>query len=141
MFLVTNVSTWQYKENNQRIAVCKSTYKMKAPTLHWEPALNFSSNISSVKKLGKFFMLENQVYLPENLNISELTCVATYTSESGSVQHKSTLITGEQWAHCTWKWTENWFHKWVISEFCFGCFFIYRCFYVLRGWFLWIRFF
>ncbi|KTG02632.1 hypothetical protein cypCar_00027167 [Cyprinus carpio] len=93
---VTNVSTWQYKENNQRIAVCKSTYKMKAPTLHWEPALNFSSNISSVKKLGKFFMLENQVYLPENLNISELTCVATYTSESGPVQDKSTLITGSQ---------------------------------------------
>ncbi|XP_026104311.1 uncharacterized protein LOC113075869 isoform X2 [Carassius auratus] len=87
---VTNVSTKQDSENNQRIAVCNSKYKMKAPTLHWEPAVNFSS--SSVKKLGRFFMLENKVYLPEDLNISELTCVATYTSKSGSVQHKSTLL-------------------------------------------------
>ncbi|XP_026073977.1 cell surface glycoprotein CD200 receptor 1-like isoform X1 [Carassius auratus] len=92
---VTNVSTKQDSENNQRIAVCNSKYKMKAPTLHWEPAVNFSS--SSVKKLDRFFMLENKVYLPENLNISELTCVATYTSKSGSVQHKSTLLlTGSQ---------------------------------------------
>ncbi|XP_059417309.1 uncharacterized protein LOC132152573 [Carassius carassius] len=92
---VTNVSTKQDSENNQRTAVCNSKYKMKAPTLHWEPAVNFFSNISSVKKLGRFFMLENKVYLPENLNISELTCVATYTSKSGSVQHKSTLhLTG-----------------------------------------------
>ncbi len=40
-------------------------------------------------------MMENRVYLPADFNNSELTCVATYTSESGSVQHKSTLhLTG-----------------------------------------------
>ncbi|XP_016385162.1 cell surface glycoprotein CD200 receptor 1-A-like [Sinocyclocheilus rhinocerous] len=103
---VINVSTKQYRENNQRIAVCNSTYKKKAPTLHWEPALNFPSNISSVKKLGKFFMVKNQIYLPENVNISELTCVATYTSESGSVQHKSTLyLTDSQNSNPSSPWT------------------------------------
>lgn len=91
MFLVTQLFTKQ-SENNQRIAVCQATYTQKtAPTLHWEPALNFSSSNSSVKKHGRFFTMENQVYLPDNVNISELICVATYTSESGSVQHKSTL--------------------------------------------------
>ncbi len=82
-------------ENSERIAVCNSIFKQKAPTLHWEPALNFSSNISSVQKHGRFFMMENRVYLPDNITISELICVATYTSESGSVQHRSTLHTGE----------------------------------------------
>ncbi|XP_016377671.1 uncharacterized protein LOC107715917 [Sinocyclocheilus rhinocerous] len=92
---VTQFSTQLYSENNQRIAVCHATFKKTAPTLHWEPALNFSTSISSVKNLGRFFMMENRVYLPDNVNISELTCVATYTSESGSVQHKSTLhLTG-----------------------------------------------
>lgn len=91
MFLVTQLFTKQ-SENNQRIAVCQANYTQKtAPTLHWEPALNFSSSNSSVKKDGRFFTMENQVYLPDNVNISELICVATYTSESGSVQHKSTL--------------------------------------------------
>ncbi|XP_016306324.1 cell surface glycoprotein CD200 receptor 1-A [Sinocyclocheilus anshuiensis] len=86
---VINVSTQLYRE---KIAVCRATYTQKtAPTLHWEPALNFSTSISSVEKLGRFFMMENRIYLPDNVNISELTCVATYTSKSGSVQHKSTL--------------------------------------------------
>ncbi|XP_026104332.1 uncharacterized protein LOC113075887, partial [Carassius auratus] len=121
---VTNVSTKQDSENNQRIAVCNSKYKMKAPTLHWEPAVNLSS--SSVKKLDRFFMLENKVYLPENLNISELTCVATYTSKSGSVQHKSTLLlTGEHTVH----------EKEMRIDFISGsvensCFFSYTCIYV-----------
>ncbi|XP_042586796.1 uncharacterized protein si:ch211-214p13.9 isoform X2 [Cyprinus carpio] len=88
---VTQLFTKQ-SENNQRIAVCQANYTQKtAPTLHWEPALNFSSSNSSVKKHGRFFTMENQVYLPDNVNISELICVATYSSESGSVQHKSTL--------------------------------------------------
>ncbi|XP_058642038.1 cell surface glycoprotein CD200 receptor 1-A isoform X3 [Onychostoma macrolepis] len=88
---VTNVATQLDSENSQRIAVCHSIFKQKAPTLHWEPAINFSSNTSSVKKHGMFSMMENRVYLPANANNSELTCVATYTSESGSVQQKSTL--------------------------------------------------
>ncbi|XP_016089274.1 cell surface glycoprotein CD200 receptor 1-like isoform X1 [Sinocyclocheilus grahami] len=88
---VTNVSTQLYSENSQRIAVCNSIFKQKAPTLHWESAINFSSNISSVEKLGRFFIMENRVYLPADVNNSELTCVATYTSESGFVQQKSTL--------------------------------------------------
>lgn len=89
---VTQLSTKQESENSQRIAVCQATSKKKAPTLHWEPALNFSSNISSVKD-DISFIVENRVYVPDN--ISELICVATYTSESGSVQHKSTLhLTG-----------------------------------------------
>ncbi|KAL0183837.1 hypothetical protein M9458_019533, partial [Cirrhinus mrigala] len=72
-----------------------STSKKKAPTLHWEPALNYTYNTSSFKD-GTSFLVVNRLYLPDKAKISELICVATYTSESGSVQQKSTLqlITG-----------------------------------------------
>ncbi|XP_043085470.1 uncharacterized protein LOC122332243 isoform X3 [Puntigrus tetrazona] len=87
---VTQLSTHLDSENNQRIAVCRAIYKKTAPSLHWEPALNLSSNISSVEKLGRFFM-ENRVYLPDHVSTGEITCVSTYPSESGSVRYKSTL--------------------------------------------------
>ncbi|XP_043085555.1 cell surface glycoprotein CD200 receptor 1-A isoform X2 [Puntigrus tetrazona] len=87
---VTQLSTHLDSENNQRIAVCRAIYKKTAPSLHWEPALNLSSDISSVEKLGRFFM-ENRVYLPDHVSIGEITCVSTYPSESGSVRYKSTL--------------------------------------------------
>ncbi|KAK2905284.1 hypothetical protein Q8A67_007083 [Cirrhinus molitorella] len=87
---VSQISTKLEHENGQMIAVCQATYKKTAPTLHWEPAFNHSSNRSSVK-VGKSYMMENRVYLSDNLTINELTCVATYTSEFGSVQQNSTL--------------------------------------------------
>ncbi|KAK2905275.1 hypothetical protein Q8A67_007074 [Cirrhinus molitorella] len=87
---VSQLSTRLENENSRMIAVCEATYKKTAPTLHWEHAFNHSSNISSVK-VGKSFMMENRVYLSDHLTINELTCVATYTSEFGSVQQKSTL--------------------------------------------------
>ncbi|XP_073702494.1 cell surface glycoprotein CD200 receptor 1-A [Garra rufa] len=87
---VIQLSTKQDRKNSQRIAVCQATYKKTAPTLHWEPALNYCSNISSFNN-GMYVMMESRVCLSDKVNISELTCVATYTSESGSVQQKSTL--------------------------------------------------
>ncbi|XP_051761978.1 cell surface glycoprotein CD200 receptor 1-A isoform X2 [Ctenopharyngodon idella] len=88
---VTRLETQLDSENGQRIAVCKATYKKTQPTLHWEPALNFSFNNTSVKKVDTFFIMENRVHLPEYVTISNITCVASYLSVSGSVQHKSTL--------------------------------------------------
>ncbi|XP_073701103.1 uncharacterized protein [Garra rufa] len=87
---VVQLSTRLENENSQMFAVCQAKYKRTAPTLHWQPALNYSSSISSFNN-GMSFMMENRVYLPNKVNISELTCVATYTSESGSVQQKSKL--------------------------------------------------
>ncbi|XP_050974364.1 cell surface glycoprotein CD200 receptor 1-A isoform X3 [Labeo rohita] len=87
---VNQLTTRLESENSLRIAICSSTSKKTEPTLHWEPALNYSSNNSSVKN-GTSFIVVNRLYLPNEVNISELTCVATYKSESGSVQQNSTL--------------------------------------------------
>ncbi|KAK7168755.1 hypothetical protein R3I93_004912 [Phoxinus phoxinus] len=88
---VTRLETHLDFENGQRIAVCEATYKKTAPTLHWEPALNFSFEHTSVKKVDTFFIIENRVHLPDNVTISNLSCVASYPSVSGSLQLKSTL--------------------------------------------------
>ncbi|XP_067266244.1 uncharacterized protein [Chanodichthys erythropterus] len=88
---VTRLKTHLDSENGQRIAVCKATYRKTPPTLHWEPALNFSFNETSVTKVDTFFIMENHVHLPDNVTISNITCVASYPSESGSMQQKSTL--------------------------------------------------
>lgn len=87
---MTRLETYLDKENGQRIAVCKATYKKTAPTLHWEPALNFSFNNTSVKKADTYY-IENRVHLPDDATISDLSCVASYPSVSGSLQQKSTL--------------------------------------------------
>lgn len=87
---VTRLETHLEIENGQRFAVCKATYKNTAPTLHWEPDLNFSFKNASGKKLDTFF-IENRVHLPDNVSISNLSCVASYPSVSGSLQLKSTL--------------------------------------------------
>ncbi|KAK7168743.1 hypothetical protein R3I93_004904 [Phoxinus phoxinus] len=84
---VTRLETHLDIENGQRIAVCEATYKKTAPTLHWEPALNFSFEHTSVKKVDTFFIIENRVHLPDNVTISNLSCVASYPS----LQLKSTL--------------------------------------------------
>ncbi|XP_052422055.1 uncharacterized protein LOC127965326 [Carassius gibelio] len=98
---VPQLSTQLDSDIYQRIAVCRATYTQKtAPTLHWEPALNFSSNVSSIEKHGRFFTVESRVYLLDNVTISELSCVATYSSESGSVQHKSTLHLNQRITFC-----------------------------------------
>ncbi|XP_067265848.1 cell surface glycoprotein CD200 receptor 1 isoform X2 [Chanodichthys erythropterus] len=88
---VTRLETQLDSENGQRIAVCKATYKEMKPTLHWEPALNFSFTNTSFKKVNTFFIMENHVHLPDDVTISNITCVASYPSESGSMQQKSTL--------------------------------------------------
>ncbi|ROL43795.1 hypothetical protein DPX16_4629 [Anabarilius grahami] len=96
---VNRLETQLDSENGQRIAVCKATYKDTAPTLHWEPALNFSFTNTSVNEVGTFFIMENHVHLPDDVIISTLTCVASYTSVSGSVQQKSTLDVTTQGEH------------------------------------------
>ncbi|CAM4605794.1 unnamed protein product [Leuciscus chuanchicus] len=88
---VTRLETDLVRENGQRIAVCKATYKKTAPTLHWEPALNFSLKNASGKKADTYFIIENRVNLPDDVTISNLSCVASYPSVSGSLQQKSTL--------------------------------------------------
>ncbi|XDV30878.1 hypothetical protein PO909_033708, partial [Leuciscus waleckii] len=88
---VTRLETDLVRENGQRIAVCKATYKKTAPTLHWEPALNFSIKNASGKKADTYFIIENRVNLPDDVTISNLSCVASYPSVSGSLQQKSTL--------------------------------------------------
>ncbi|KAG1945491.1 hypothetical protein F2P79_014095 [Pimephales promelas] len=75
-------------EHGQRIAVCEASYKNTKPTLHWEPALNFSF---IDKQLDKFFIIESRVHLPDNVINSNLACVASYPSVSGSLRQKSTL--------------------------------------------------
>ncbi|ROL43803.1 Cell surface glycoprotein CD200 receptor 1-A [Anabarilius grahami] len=87
---VTRLETQLDSENGQRIVVCKATYKDTAPTLHWEPALNFSFTNTSVNEVGTFSIKENRVHLPDDVTISNITCVASYPV-SGSVQQKSTL--------------------------------------------------
>ncbi|XP_052422049.1 cell surface glycoprotein CD200 receptor 1-A isoform X2 [Carassius gibelio] len=115
---VPQLSTQLDSDINQRIAVCRANYTQKtAPTLHWEPALNFSSNVSSIEKHGRFFTVESRVYLPDNVTISELTCVATYSSESGSVQHKSTLHLNQNLSNRT---QENDFSPLIIIAISVG---------------------
>ncbi|XP_067299503.1 cell surface glycoprotein CD200 receptor 1 isoform X2 [Pseudorasbora parva] len=83
---VTRLETQLDSENGQRFAVCKATYKEKPPTLHWEPAVNFSN--SSIEKDGRFFIMETRVRLDDDdVSLSNLSCVASY----GSVLQKSTL--------------------------------------------------
>lgn len=62
----------------QKVAVCQAKYEQSKPTLQWEPALNFSSNISYLSNSDTSFIVENRVYLPDNVTISNLTCVAIY---------------------------------------------------------------
>ncbi|XP_048049028.1 cell surface glycoprotein CD200 receptor 1-A isoform X2 [Megalobrama amblycephala] len=88
---VTHLETQLDSKNGQRIAVCKATYKETKPSLHWEPALNFSFTNTSVTKVDTFFIMENHVHLPEYVTISNITCVASYPSVSGSLQQNSTL--------------------------------------------------
>ncbi|XP_059355659.1 cell surface glycoprotein CD200 receptor 1-A-like isoform X2 [Carassius carassius] len=114
---VPQLSTQLDSDINQRIAVCRANYTQKtAPTLHWEPALNFSSNVISVEKHGRF-TVESRVYLPDNVTISELTCVATYSDESGSVQHKSTLNLNQSLSNGT---QENDFSPLLITAISVG---------------------
>ncbi|XP_039539568.1 cell surface glycoprotein CD200 receptor 1-A isoform X2 [Pimephales promelas] len=90
-------------EHGQRIAVCEATYKKTKPTLHWEPAMNFSF---IHKQMDNFLIIESRVHLPDNVTISNLTCVASYPSVSGSLRQKSTLdITtrGKETRISTWE--------------------------------------
>ncbi|XP_077072872.1 cell surface glycoprotein CD200 receptor 1 isoform X2 [Siphateles boraxobius] len=87
---VTRLKTYLAIENGQRIAVCEASYKQLEPTLHWEPALHFSFKNPSVKNVNTS-LIENRVYLPDDVTISNLICVASYPSVSGSLQQKSTL--------------------------------------------------
>lgn len=102
LFLVTHLETQLDSKNGRRIAVCKATYKNKTPTLRWEPALNFSSN-ATVKKFDTFVIMEIRAPLPDYMTISNVTCVASYPSVSGSLQQNSTLdltTQGEFYTHC-----------------------------------------
>ncbi|XP_056096965.1 cell surface glycoprotein CD200 receptor 1-A [Rhinichthys klamathensis goyatoka] len=114
---VTRLKTHLDIENGLRIAVCEATYKKTKPTLHWEPALNFSFKNTSVKKVDTFFIMENRVHLPDDVTISNLSCVASYPSVSGPLQQKSTL-------HITTQGKETRTYKWEMiaissGSFCF----------------------
>ncbi|XP_005167482.1 cell surface glycoprotein CD200 receptor 1-A isoform X2 [Danio rerio] len=74
---------------DKKTAVCTARYKNKAPTLHWEPASSVLPNNDGEN--GASFTIENRVYLKENVNISELVCVATNPSMSSPVQLNATL--------------------------------------------------
>ncbi|XP_056610164.1 cell surface glycoprotein CD200 receptor 1-A-like isoform X1 [Triplophysa dalaica] len=75
---VHHFTNWLEVINGQRVAVCQAKYEQSKPTLQWEPALNFSSNISNTRNGDMSFIVENRVYLPDNFTISNLTCVVTY---------------------------------------------------------------
>lgn len=117
LFLVAHLSIHLKRDNGQKIAVCKARYTKIAPTLHWEPTFRFLYIFSSVKKGGSSSTIENQLYLDDHFNISELICVATYPSVSGSVQLKKTLhlLPGEV--------NENYENKSIIG--CYTLF--YNC--------------
>ncbi|XP_077072802.1 uncharacterized protein LOC143723856 [Siphateles boraxobius] len=101
---VTRLKTYLAIENGQRIAVCEASYKQLEPTLHWEPALHFSFKNPSVKNVNTS-LIENRVYLPDDVTISNLICVASYPSVSGSLQQKSTLqITTQEKETRTYPW-------------------------------------
>nr|XP_055071169.1 uncharacterized protein LOC129451760 [Misgurnus anguillicaudatus] len=86
---VSNFTSWLEVNNGQRVAICQAKYEKSEPTLQWEPALNFSSNISYVKISNMSFM-ESRVYLPNF--ISDLKCVATYPRKSGQQNTTSDTI-------------------------------------------------
>ncbi|XP_056321142.1 cell surface glycoprotein CD200 receptor 1-A isoform X2 [Danio aesculapii] len=75
---------------DKKTAVCTARYKKKAPTLHWELASSVFSNSTSDKKNGAPFIIENRVELHDNVNISELVCVATNPSMSSPVHLNAT---------------------------------------------------
>ncbi|XP_065149043.1 cell surface glycoprotein CD200 receptor 1-A isoform X2 [Paramisgurnus dabryanus] len=77
---VSNFTSWLEDNNGQRVAICQAKYEESEPTLKWEPALNFSSNISYVK-ISNMSVMESRVYLPNA--ISDLKCVAIYPHKSG----------------------------------------------------------
>nr|XP_055071034.1 cell surface glycoprotein CD200 receptor 1-A [Misgurnus anguillicaudatus] len=77
---VSNFTSWLEVNNGQRVAICQAKYEESEPTLQWEPALNFSSNISYVQ-ISNMSVMESRVYLPNA--ISDLKCVATYPPKSG----------------------------------------------------------
>ncbi|XP_073711075.1 cell surface glycoprotein CD200 receptor 1-A [Misgurnus anguillicaudatus] len=79
---VSHFTSWLEVNNGQKVAICQAKYAESEPTLQWEPPLNFSSNISYVKISNMSFM-ESRVYLPNNVAISNLKCVATYPPKSG----------------------------------------------------------
>ncbi|XP_057192156.1 uncharacterized protein LOC130555726 isoform X2 [Triplophysa rosa] len=71
-------TSWLKVINGQRVANCQAKYEQSKPTLEWEPAFKFSSNISYTRNSDMSFIVENRVYLPDNVTVSNLTCVATY---------------------------------------------------------------
>ncbi|XP_065149411.1 cell surface glycoprotein CD200 receptor 2-like [Paramisgurnus dabryanus] len=77
---VSDFTSWLEFNNGQRVAICQAKYEESEPTLQWEPALNFSSNISYVK-ISNMSVIESRVYLPNA--ISDFKCVAIYPHKSG----------------------------------------------------------
>ncbi|XP_056611359.1 uncharacterized protein LOC130427739 [Triplophysa dalaica] len=89
---VHHFTNWLEVINGQRVAVCQAKYEQSKPTLQWEPALNFSSNISNTRNGDMSFIVENRVYLPDNFTISNLTCVVTYPPKAAQQNLKNLEI-------------------------------------------------
>ncbi|XP_057192158.1 cell surface glycoprotein CD200 receptor 1-A-like isoform X1 [Triplophysa rosa] len=90
---VHHFTSWLEVINGQRVAICQAKYEQSKPTLQWKPALNFSSNISNARNGDMSFIVENRVYLPDNVTISNLTCVATYPPKAAQQITNLEIIT------------------------------------------------